>query len=177
MSQVPEESYTQAQFRQTFKNNRQFVNLLVLGSDSSGTHVSWEDSRGERHFGVISDLIGFPIVRADVAQITIPANTVAAILDVALSPALPGAITDYLPFASPNIGVFTASQAELTTLSNLRLRAHRIPGVHSHTIAALSLPFDAPSNSSPDVDVTTVQDYDLLIAATTVSVSWMIVRA
>ena len=174
---MPEESFTQAQYRNTFKNLRQFEHVTVLGSDSSGTHFQWDDSRGERHFGVISDLIGFPIVRADVAQITIPANTVAAILDVALSPALPGAITDYLPFASPNIGVFTASQAELTTLSNLRLRAHRIPGNHSHTIADSSLPVDLVAGTAPIGDVNTVQDYDLIIVQTIVSVSWMIVRA
>ena len=53
---MPEESYTQAQFRNTFKKRYEFVNVTVLGADSSGTHFYWDDSRGERHFGVISDL-------------------------------------------------------------------------------------------------------------------------
>ena len=56
MSQVPEESFTLVRYRNTFRNLRQFEHITVLGSDANGTHFQWDDSRGERHFGVISDL-------------------------------------------------------------------------------------------------------------------------
>ena len=71
MSQVPEEAFTQAQYRNTFKKRFEFTNVTVLGSDANGTHFQWDDARGERHFGVISDLIGFHIVRAGSQAITI----------------------------------------------------------------------------------------------------------
>ena len=58
MSQVPEESFTQAQYRNTFKKRFEFLAITVLGSDANGTHFQWDDARGERHFGVISDLTG-----------------------------------------------------------------------------------------------------------------------
>ena len=58
MSQVPEESFTQAQYRNVFKKRFEFTNVTVLGSDANGTHFQWDDARGERHFGVISDLLG-----------------------------------------------------------------------------------------------------------------------
>ena len=131
MSQVPEESYTQAQFRQTFKNNRQFVNLLVLGSDSSGTHVSWEDSRGERHFGVISDLTAV-IVRRGSGEVTIGANATSGTLSITLSPALIGAVADYLVYATledEGLGISSTwsigCHAKVVTLSSLRIRLTR----------------------------------------------------
>ena len=169
MSQVPEESYTQAQFRQTFKNNRQFVNLLVLGSDSSGTHVSWEDSRGERHFGVISDLTGFRIVRAGSQIITIPMTFWSASATVTLSPALPGAVGDYLTFAhaadSGGGEGMCFSSAFLTDLSTLTLIAGFGPensraatsASHAHGAHVAHTP---TTHSSIDVTVTNPHTHD-----------------
>mgnify|MGYP001609396449 CR=1 FL=1 len=52
MSQVPEESFTYASFRNTFKKRFEFERLIVLSSQPEGVHFAWDDARGERHFGV-----------------------------------------------------------------------------------------------------------------------------
>src|SRR3972149_6900983 len=74
MSQVPEEAFTLAQYRNTFRERYKFTNVTVLGSDANGTHFFYDDALGERHFGVISDLVGFKIVQAGQESITIAAG-------------------------------------------------------------------------------------------------------
>ena len=88
MSQVPEETYTLAQYRNAFKKRFEFTNVTVLGWDANGTHFQWDDARGERHFGVISDLVEAKIVRTGSVSGTIIANALAVALSVTLSPAL-----------------------------------------------------------------------------------------
>ena len=163
MSQVPEESYTQAQFRQTFKNNRQFVNLLVLGSDSSGTHVSWEDSRGERHFGVISDLISYSIVRVGRDDVTVGTP-----LSVSFS-ALSGSVADYRPFASAALdeatSVWGAAGARLESLNAIQLNVNMdgafwqtsSSASHAHGTHAAHTP---TTHSSIDVTITNPHTHD-----------------
>src|SRR3972149_5333542 len=80
MSQVPEESFTLAAYRNTFKKRFEFTNVTVLGSDANGTHFQWDDARGERHFGVISDLVEAKIVRTGSVSGTIIANALAVAL-------------------------------------------------------------------------------------------------
>ena len=91
MSQVPEASYTQAAFRNTFRERYKFTNVTVLGSDANGTHFQWDDARGERHFGVISDLVKAKIVRTGTLSVSIPANSLTASANVTLDPAFTSA--------------------------------------------------------------------------------------
>ena len=128
MSQVPEEPYTLAEYRNAFKKRFEFTNVTVLGSDANGTHFQWDDARGERHFGVLSDLVGPSIVRRGSSVVAVVANGASGSLNVALSPALPGVIADYLVFTTNNTGTTGANffvSGRLTTLSNLNLLAVR----------------------------------------------------
>ena len=57
-----EKSFTYAEFRDAFTRKwnlyqgRKVDTPVIIGGDSNGTHFFWEDERGDRHYGVISDL-------------------------------------------------------------------------------------------------------------------------
>src|SRR5207245_5686791 len=57
-----EQSFTYAEFRDAFTRKwnlyqgRKVDTPVIIGADGNGTHFFWEDERGDRHYGVISDL-------------------------------------------------------------------------------------------------------------------------
>ena len=184
MSQVPEESFTQASYRNTFRSRFEFEHVTVLGSDANGTHFQWDDARGERHFGVISDLTGFKIVRAGSEPVTILLGAKSQTDNFTLSPALPGAIGDYLAFASagPVGATFLTAFASLTTLSNLQVIATREYTDDSGGDFNSEVAFDDPINGHQHNNLAghVAAAHALTTAGTaaqTTNVRWMIVLA
>ena len=128
MSQVPEETYTLAEYRNVFKKRFEFTNVTVLGSDANGTHFQWDDARGERHFGVISDLVEAKIVRMGQETVVVALNSLGQTDNVTLSPALPGDVSDYLTWGNPHGTANTLQgivSVFLTSLTNLRITVGR----------------------------------------------------
>jgi len=130
VSQVPEESYTYAQFRQTFKKRFEFERPTIIASDGDGTHFFWDDARGERHFGVISDLVAAKIIRTGSETGTILANGLSVTITKTLSPAFTSAQIGQLRVwanargASSAFGV-TVSAILLVAQPQLRMLAWR----------------------------------------------------
>jgi len=144
--------------------------VTVLGTDSSGTHFYWDDAVGERHFGVISDLIGFNIVRAGAVNIEVLALSASQIggdTGVLLSPALPGAVTDYLVFTTSDdagTGDTPLSTGFLNDLSDLHVRVLLGPqliqsasATHTHAAHTAHTP---TTHSSVDINVTNPHTHD-----------------
>lgn len=174
---VNEESFTQARFRQAFARKNQayrgklVLDITVMGQDSSGTHFFWEDEVGDRHFGVISDLIG-SIVRRGAVNIDIdsfPGIAFEGEVNATLTPALTGNVNDYLTFAgSGNTGGGEGSvlgTAILTALDTLHVTAtlglQNIASAsnasHTHVAHAAHTP---TTHSSVDVNVTNPHAHD-----------------
>lgn len=190
---VREDSYTQAQFRQAFVRRHQLHrgkrvgNITILGSDSSGTHFFWEDELGDRHFGVISDLTGFHIVRADSTSVTIASLQSSNTTNVALSPALPNT-TDFVPLASiedtsTSFTRIVTVHPRITTISNLRIFTRRVVGNTTSQVA--TYPSDtqidvglghshATDVGGADAHTHLIQD---IVGALTFNVIWAILKA
>ena len=187
MSQVPEESYTQAQFRNTFKSRYEFTNVTILGSDSSGTHFYWDDARGERHFGVISDLLVAKIVRTGTVSITLGANSLSTLVNETIDPPLPNT-TSFRAWANQRQSTATLANAQpsvrISSTTNLQVRAAR--SFASGNISPTNLTATYSSDTQIDVglghqhasDVNLAADHSHLLTLTIgsiiVQVDWWI---
>jgi len=104
--------------------------VTVLGTDSSGTHFYWDDSRGERHFGVISDLTTFKIARQGRITVTIPALILTAVGLQTISPALPDSNLDNwrILLGPHTTGEAFMASAVLQSTSQIAVRVAKGPG-------------------------------------------------
>lgn len=138
---------------------------------------------GGRNFYLVTDLTAI-IVRRGSGSGTIAADSTSVTVNTALSPALIGAIGDYLVFASLEVHTIQVFQgtgigAELTSLSNLQVRIMRAP----RTINASTLTSDVTVSPEPDTGHShtlpnaTFQMTNVGATAQTLTFYWMIVRA
>lgn len=154
---VPEDSYTQAQFRQTFVRRHQLHQGKRVGDVTfygDGTHFFWEDEVGDRHFGVISDLPVATIVRTGSIAATIGINITGVSVTDTFSPALPGALANFRPWANPHIApstTFVTCSAFILTSTTIRLSVARATTNTTYTIPAHGDHTVWPSDTQTDV--------------------------